>query len=303
MNFIKLHSYTYAIVCLVLLTGLTYGKKGFSQEGQVILETSDAETPPKESNYVEGESRPRFDWEKYKGQERVPHPDAEKGLLRVTKDKVYIYGTRTSAQNHAVGFRFGYFDPINLKNPETAGQANSTFSENYDSTSNPTLLLDYEWQMLRIGVGKLALKVGSGFYIAQGNGHFETPQNKTQIEKPREIFTFLVFPTSLGAVARFQIWDEQLLVPYVDGGGMAFAFTEFRDDDKGPKFGGALGAYWAVGGQINLSSFDAIAKSQLDREYGINRIYLVGEYRNVIGLSEKYDFSSDLINGGFLMEF
>lgn len=276
---------------------LCFGQSFSSKtNSEITIKSSEAEYVDPN---LETKSRPRFDWDKYKGQEQVPHPDAEKGLLRVTKDKVYIYGTKTSEQNQAFSFRFGYYDPINLENPETAGQPNSSIEENYDSSANPTLLLDYEWQLFRFGFGKLGLKFGSGIYIAQGNGHFETPNGKV----PKERFTLLIFPNSLGAVARFHMWDEQLLVPYADGGITAFAMTEMRDDDQGPKFGGALGAYWAVGGQFNLSRFDAISRAQLDREYGINRIYLVGEYRTILQLSDKFDFTSDLINAGFLMEF
>lgn len=261
------------------------------------------ESSAKSDELQKYKSEPRFDRRKYQGQERIPHPDAEKGLIRITKDDVYIYGTQTSEQSKAIGFRFGYFDPVNLQNPETAGEPNSSFEDNYDETANPTLLIDYEWQLLRLGFGKFGLKVGSGFYIAQGNGHFKTQPANPSIQTPRERFTLLVFPNSIGGVARFQIWDEQLIVPYVDGGITAFAMTEMRDDDKGTKFGGAFGSYFAIGGQFNLSRFNAISRVQLDREYGINRIYAVGEYRTVIGLGDTFDFSSDLINGGFLMEF
>lgn len=274
-------------------TSFTKGDKKY------VVESSDADAPPPES---EGKSHPRFDWDKYKGQTKVPHPDAKKGLLRVTSDKMYIYGTKTSEQSRAFSFRFGYYDPINLENPDTAGQPYSTIEENYDSTGNPTLLFDYEWQLFHFGFGKLGLKVGSGIYFAQGHGHFESTQ-PAGVDTPREQFTLLIFPNSLGAVARFQIWDDQLLVPYVDGGLTAFAMTELRSDNMGPKFGGALATYWAAGGQVNLSYFDALSRATLDREYGINRIYLVGEYRYILSLGGKFDFTSDLINGGFLMEF
>lgn len=250
-------------------------------------------------SYREGQSVPRFDWSKHRNQEKVRHPLAEKGLIRITKDKTYVYGVESSPQNRAAGFRFGVFNPVNLENPETSGQAFSTFEENYDNTQNPALLFDYEWQLLHFGIGKLGLKLGTGIYFAQGHGHFENGN----VETPREQFTLLIFPNSLGAVARFQMWESQLLVPYVDGGLTAFTFSEIRDDDKGPKFGAALASYWAVGGQFNLSYFDSLTRIALDREYGINRIYLVGEYRYVLALSDKFDFTSDLINAGFLMEF
>jgi hypothetical protein len=42
---------------------------------------------------------------------------------------------------------------------------------------------------------------------------------------------------------------------------------------------------------------------QLDREYGINRVYLTAEFRGIVSITQNYDFTSNLINGGLLMEF
>lgn len=258
---------------------------------------------PSNSTTSDGTSQKVFDWKKYEGAREVPHPFAEKGLIKVTKDRTYVYRVDETKQSRAASFRIGVFNPVNLENPDAVGQEGSTFEENYDQTTNPAIMFDYEWQLWRMPVGKIGVRVGSGIYIAQGNGHFVSETNRAAGRTPREIFTFWAMPNSLGAVYRLQFWDKQLLIPYAEGGGIAFAFGEFRDDDKAPKWGGAFASYYAAGVAFNLTYFDALSRIQLDREYGINRVYLTAEYRGIVGLSENYDFSSDLINGGFLMEF
>lgn len=242
-----------------------------------------------------------FDWNKHQGKREVPHPFAEKGLTRITKDGDYLYKVDESKQNRASSFRIGIFNPTNLENPDQVGLAGSTFEDNYDQTNNPALMIDYEWQIWRMSIGKLGIRAGTGAYIAQGNGHFVNSTN--QGLTPREIFTFWAMPNTLGLVYRAHMWDRQLLVPYAEGGGIVFAFGEFRDDEKPPKWGGALAAYFAGGIAFNLTYFDAVARAQLDREYGINRVYLTAEYRQIISITQTYDFTSDLVNAGFLMEF
>ena len=253
------------------------------------------------SAHAQETSEKIFDWEKYKGATEVPHPFAEKGLMRVTKDRTYIYKVDETDQKRAASLRVGVFNPSNLENPDRAGQVGATFDENYDKSSNPAIMFDYEWQLWRMPIGKIGLRAGSGIFIAQGNGHFVSEVNRDRV--PREVFTFWAVPNSLGAVYRLQFFDKQLFVPYAEGGGMGIAFGEFRDDDKPPKWGGALAAYYGAGLAMNLTYFDAMSSIQLDREYGINRVYLTVEYRGIVALTQNYDFSSDLINGGLLMEF
>lgn len=258
-------------------------------------------TPPSPKYQSDGTSEKVFDWSKYENAKEVPHPFAEKGLMRITKDRTYIYKVDQTDQKRAASFRIGIFNPENLANPDAKGQAGSTFDENYDQATNPAIMFDYEWQLWRMPVGKVGVRAGTGVFIAQGNGHFSSPVN--QGRTPREIFTFWAMPTVLGAVYRLQFWDKQLFVPYAEGGGMAIPFGEFRDDDRPPKWGGAFAAYYVGGVAMNLTYFDKMSGIQLDREYGINRVYLTAEYRGIVGLSSNYDFTSTLINGGLLMEF
>ena len=247
-----------------------------------------------------GQGTPLFDWSKHRGEKEVQHPFAEKGLIRISKDRTYFYKVEESPQTRAMTFRAGIFNPSALSNPDEKGQPGSTFHDNYAASTSPALMLDYEWQRWRTDLGKIGLRAGSGLFLAQGNGHFVGGVNAGLT--PKEVFTFVTIPINLGLIYRMNFGRRQLFVPYVEGGGTIFSFTEMRDDSKPPKFGAAPGAYAAAGMAFNMTYFDALSRIQLDREYWISAIYLKAEYRQLIAFS-RYDFTSPLVNGGFCMEF
>lgn len=265
-----------------------------------------ADTTPPNPEYRKSSSSSGekvFDWKGREGQTQVPHPFAEKGLIRITKDKTYIYKVEETEQRRGAQIRIGMFEPTELQNPDREGEVGATFAENYESASNPAVLFDYEWQLWGSPIGKFGLKAGSGIYVAQGHGHFDSAAAENSGREPRENFTFLGFPTSFAGVYHAQFWHKQLFIPYAEGGLTAWGFTEIRDDDKGPKFGGALAGFGAGGLAFNLTYFDTLSMLALDREYGINAVYLTVEYRSMVALSQKFDFSGEFINGGFFMEF
>lgn len=230
----------------------------------------------------------------------IEHPNAEKGLIKIDKERIYHYKVKASEQKHAGSFRIGVFEPLNLTNPD---DSRLTFDDMYDQRDFPFLLYDHEWQFFQ-KFGKLAWKLGGGLYLAHGNGQFK--KSNPDPNPPREKFTLFVFPLNVGLTYRLQYWRNQWIVPYVEGAGDAFVFGETRDDGLNPtlgaKFGLAPAAHFSGGIAIALGK-DARSFLDLDREYGINAVYLSAEYRNYIALSNKYDFSGDAITGGFTAEF
>jgi len=240
-----------------------------------------------------------FDWSKHKGETEVAHPFAEKGLIRISKDGTYYYKVDESTSHQAMSLQVGMFNPMNLKNPDAPSNVN-TFADNYDQTSNPAFLFTKEWQMWTGALGKVSFQLGSGAFIAQGHGHFAGQYD--QALTPMEVFTFVAMPNNVGVVYRLQFTHRPLFLPFIDGGGTAFTFAELRDDTRGPKFGGALAAYAGAGVGLNLTYFDYMSRIQLDHEYGITAVYLTAEYRRYQGFT-RYDFTSDYINGGFLLEY
>jgi len=230
----------------------------------------------------------------------IEHPNAAKGLIRIDKDRIYHYKVKQSEQKNAGSLRFGTYEPTELSNPNDTSIGFNTI---YDETDFPLILYDHEWQFFQ-RFGKLAWKAGGGLYFAQGTGVFETANPGS--EDPKEKFSLLVFPLNVGVIYRAHYFEGQWIIPYAEGGVDAFCFAEVRDDDNNPDIGAALGlspmAHFSVGGSIPLGR-KMTSFLDLDREYGINAMYLTLEYRNYIALSDKYDFSGDAVNGGFTVEF
>ncbi len=227
---------------------------------------------------------------------KVKHPLAPRGLMRIDRDKNYIYQVKESPDNQAVSVRFGIQPALELSNPETG----STFEQLYGGNSKPVIMADYEWLLFR-SLGRASLTLGSGLFIATGHGEFNNAQNRDKT--PKENLTLLAFPNTAGVTWKAQFSDHPLFVPYASGGGIAYTMIEFRDDNKMPKFGLAPAAYGAGGLALNLRFLDAKSLLDMDREYGINAVYLAVEYRVIAGLSKKFDFSSNFINAGFMMQF
>ena len=230
---------------------------------------------------------------KKRGVYKIYHPNAKYGLTRITKDGVYEYKTPSSPQSHSISVRLGMFSPSYLENPKTG----SGFADLYTDPA-PMILFDYEWDPKY--TGPLEVKAGSGLFIAQGHGTFADSNSDLT---PQESFTFLAFPSSLSVIYKAQYWKNQFFVPYVDGGMDLLPFVELRDDGKGTKLGASLAGHVAFGASISLGFLDRTSLIQLDREYGINSIWLTGELRTLTSLSGDLDFSGHIINVGFTARF
>jgi hypothetical protein len=283
-----------------LLVVLLFNSMSFAQETvdpvqlpkKKKVQRAPAQISPEELNPYSAEALNPGTREK-----KVPAPPhTEPGLTRITRKGEYIYKTQGSPQKNASSIRFGTFDPPSLENPDAPGV---TFDSIYSSSGGLAVaMFDYEWQIFQ-RFGKLGLKAGSGISVANGKGRFKSDTTKEALEG----FTFFLFPNFIGGVYRLDYFNRQPIIPYVEGGLYYFTFAETRDDDKDPKFGGALASYVAGGAAISLGFLDHKSMMELDSEFGINNVYLVGEFRKVIGMNSKFDFTTDLINGGFLFEF
>jgi hypothetical protein len=224
--------------------------------------------------------------------------EATPKLKEKLKNGTYQYETNPSPQKQGSNIRFGSYSFSNLTNDTN----NLTYQQLYNSKNVLLLSVDYEYQFFKT-FGKLGLKGGLGFFTAKGFGHFiHTPALASDT-----VFTLYGFPLTLAPVYHFQVAEGQILVPFVEGGLDYFAFSEYRDDktslSQSLKFGGGAAAHWAAGLQLQLDFLDRQALLDLDREYGVNHMYLTGDFRQIVGLSNIFDFSGTIIEGGFLIEF
>ncbi len=227
---------------------------------------------------------------------RMPHPNAEKGLTRITSDQKYIYSRIESPRSGSTSVHFGMFNPKNLVNPDNG---NLSFDTIYDKPDALIVLIDLEWKIFE-NFGKFKFQLGTGVYSATGKGRFKNDPDPSH--EAKESFTFMSFPLTGNLIYRFQFWDKQWFMPYVGGGAGGIGFIEMRDDKKGPKFGGAGIAQAFGGGALSLNSLAPNGLGVLDEEYGVNQMWLTAEYRQIFKLS-KFDFSGEIINVGFLVEY
>jgi hypothetical protein len=211
----------------------------------------------------------------------------------------FYYKTEVSPQNASASLRFGILTSPSIRNPTTG----FTFQDIYGKSDAPILLGDYEWR-LTSSVGRIGLKFTSGLYAANGVGKFVKTNPDRRIDDiPEEKFTFIMLPNQFTGIYKFQYADAQIFVPYVEGGAGYFTFTEIRDDGKFPKFGGAAVAVAAGGVNILMDWVDQRSVRQLDNDWGINHVWFSAELRVLVGLNKDYDFSSNVVNAGFLMDF
>jgi hypothetical protein len=245
---------------------------------------------------------------KWKPFQRVPDEKrleelSDKGLIKITKKGGYNYKVKPSPQNSAASFRFGVASFPNLENPGSG----RTFEDIYGSDKKPVLFVDYEWQFFK-SFGKLGIRIGSGIMIASGHGQFDedqsfTPPGGTQTWQAKEKYNFYMFPNSLSAVYRLDIFHNQWIVPFGEAGVDYLTFIEARDDGNDIKFGGAPHAHFAVGGSFLLDTLGKDMMAEIDKQYGVNHMWLTAEYRHLESLGGNFDFTDDILNAGMMVEF
>lgn len=275
--------------------------KKVTDEGEYVYSTELPEVRPSGQPGVGQPEKTTKEGEYYFGNKPGPqppstHPTTERPI-QTSESGEYHYPTEQSPQSGAASFRFGFFGTPDIMNPE----ADVTFTQIYGDKDLPVIFGDYEWRITN-KIGRLGIKLTSGVSFASGNGQFLTPR-VNGITEAREKFTFIMFPNQLTANYKFQYAENQVVVPWAEGGAGYFTFMELRDDGKGPKFGGSQVGVVAVGINILLDWMDRKAIRQLDNDYGINHVWLTGEYRRFQNLGSAFDFSSNVINGGIMVEF
>lgn len=223
----------------------------------------------------------------------IKHPNAKKGLYRITKDGEYLYKVNASKKDSTVSVRFSPFSAPNFINDTTQ----ASFDEIYDGT-NVMLTADYEWSLNSV-LPNLSFKVGSGLMVASGEGRLESTGQESV-----ESFSMILFPNHAALAYKFRFADKQWFYPYVEAGVGAFAFTERRDDNDPPlgRWGAAVNVHAVGGVAFSLTAINRDTALRLDAEYGVNGIWLTVDAKQIIGFG-KFDLTTTLFNGGITVEF
>ena len=274
-------------------------------EEAVVVEPADlpplVEQAVEDVQFSESKSVQSFDLNKVRSQnpnktQKVPHPLAEKGLKRITKDNIYIYETKASPKEHASTFLISSFEPDTFDgNAEFPDASTTTYDEIYDDSIMVTV--DYEWPLWSNFLGEIGLKITTGFMFANGKGVFERDGTESAEE-----LTLVMFPNSVGAIWRLRWSVDQLFVPYAEGGAGYFGLIEFQNEANDFKFGGNAVGYAAGGLALNIGRLSKQALLDMDRDYGVNGILLNLEFRIVQGAA-PFNLSYNTIGAGFTFEY
>lgn len=246
--------------------------------GEYLYETSEEDS---HTTYLDTDAEPRPPSEEAKRQ----------GLESVLKDGSYLYKATRSDRSGAFSLGFGTITPPLIEN-----ELGFIYSDFYGEGDLPSVFFDYEW-ILTQTAGLLSFGVGTGLSMSKGNGRFITG------EEALEEYQLFILPNQIYLTYRLQFWDQQWLVPFVRASYFPIGLAELREDESLPN----LAIAHAIGGgggiKINLNYFDSVSLYELDADYGINNLWLDIEYRNLTGLDEIVDFSSEMVHAGFAFDF
>jgi hypothetical protein len=215
------------------------------------------------------------------------------GFIGANSDGSYNFETPESEKTNAMSLRFGLMDPFEISNSEQI-----TYRDIYGNNGIPTVLISSEWKFFKDSPN-LGFFIGSGLSTSKGPGRFKN----TPDQKAKETYTLAVLHNELSIFYRFHFTHRQFIAPYVSAGLMPMVLSEWRDDNKKFAFVGAPAMQATAGVKLNISRLSKSSAFTLDSEYGINDLWLDIEYRKLIGLSNKYDMSSQLISAGFGFDF
>lgn len=228
------------------------------------------------------------------GVEYIKHPQAEKGLVLITKEGAYVYKTdEGQGYKQSGAFRFGTMDAPKI----TAADGTTTFAQMYSGNQLPVISFDFDWQPFQ-GFGKLGLQSGFSLMFASGNGRFANDGQQAE-----EKYTFIAVPLNLGLTYRLEVWDRQWLAPYVSAGGTYIGVVEMRDDGKSPAMVGTPGAYGGAGLMFNISAVSRDTRYTLRTEYGIQNLWVSADFKYLKTFSEDLDFSSAIVGGGLVLDY
>ena len=222
-------------------------------------------------------------------------------LIHISQTGAHQYKVTTSPIIGSIGLNVGFFPAPSL-NVDSIN-----YEDIYGNNSNIALFLSYEWKFIK-KIGDLSLVPEIGLSWARGTGRFAL-ESPLAAQTPKEKYLLFVIPAGIGLMYRLQYWNNQIFTPFAIGGGSYFVLFETRDDFEfaDPKESLAMAAtpalYFGGGIQLSLDSFSRKAINTLDREFGINHIYLVAEVRQYIGLSQNLDFTGFVVSGGVRVDF
>ncbi len=214
-------------------------------------------------------------------------------LQTIDKKGVHKYSVKASPISANIGLKLGFINP-----PEIDSRVN--YNTIYDYSKNFLILADYEHKLFK-KLGHMAIKLGLGLMFARGTGIFAEGINadKQALEK----YTLIIAPISVGLNYRLQYWSNQFLSPFVLAGADMFNIMEIRDDGARPNVMSSPSVHFGGGIQITIDSLAGSQVNNLEKEYGVNHMYILAEIRQYIGITTNVNLNNTLFLGGVSFDF
>lgn len=226
--------------------------------------------------------------------QKVQHPEASKGLIKIDKERNYIYEVPSPKRTSSASFRYSTLSAPKIENETTTLSYTDIYGEsnlgvvNFEFEYNP-----FEW------TNNLGGLISFGLATTNGNGRFKKSLANESIEK----FTLYVIPVSFSAQYRFEYLERQWFSPYITLGLTGILAAETRDDGKKVNTIGAPAINGGGGLLVSISSWDREGSFSLMSEYGITHLWLNFDFKMLQSLSSKNDFSSPMVGAGITMDY
>ena len=222
-------------------------------------------------------------------------------LVHISQTGVHQYEVKPSPLRGSGSINMGVFPPPSIVSN------NLRYEDIYDE--NPVLMLfaNYEWNLFK-NIGDLSIHLELGTLWDAGNGRFapgSINEEKYNSQNAKEAYFFVMVPVSLGAMYSFEFFNKQFFIPFGIGGVSYFGLLEIRDDFDFGSIGvaGTPSIFFGGGVQLLLDGLAPGGATVIDREFGINHIYLIGEVRQYIGLYGDFQLEGLVASGGIRFDF
>ena len=237
---------------------------------------------------------------------RLGPPNKESTIAKIKAGETELHPKTEGDIHYAAGFRLGASSNRTITSKGDAGNGN--LNHYYGNGYVPELDLFGEWQPFHSEVfGNIGIFGTVGFSYQTGKGQFKNPNLTNPVTGAafgsisQTDIRFISFPSALGVNYRFNLL--KYVRPYVQLGGAAFGYLEYRTDGQSNSRGYATGTLVSGGANILLNPVFRALGWELYDQYGIHHYYLTFDLSKYSAPNGEIDVSATIFSVGMTYEF
>ncbi len=177
-----------------------------------------------------------------------------------------------------------------MKTSATLNGKPISYEDFYGPNGSYMILAHVDYSLFNT-LGELALYLEAGFFMDRGRTLIESDTGD-YIPSGEDLTMYLV-PINAGLTYYFNYLENQILVPFIEGGGGYWLYDEKKERD-GSTSGGKYGYFYGAGIKFLMDILEPSAAISMKVDYGIEHTYLILGYRfYTIDKPRGFDFSDD----------